>query len=48
MTPAKKQLIWREDATKTAQFKRDPDKNYKSLQKGFAKLFKDYPPQSSK
>lgn len=46
--PAKKQLIWRGDATKTVDLKRDPDKNYKNLQKAMTKLFKNYPPQSNK
>jgi len=41
----KKQLIWRGDVTKTVDLKRDPDKNYKTLQKAIAKLFKNYPPQ---
>ena len=44
--PAKKQLIWRGDASKTIDIKKDPDKNYKNLQKAMAKLFKDYPPPS--
>jgi Domain of unknown function (DUF4136) len=43
--PSKKQLIWRGDATKTIDLKKDPDKNYKNLQKAMAKLFKNYPPQ---
>ena len=42
--PAKKQLIWRGDATKTIDLKKDPDKNYKDLQKAMTKLFKNYPP----
>jgi len=46
--PAKKQLIWRGDATKTIDIKRDPDKNYRNLQKAMAKLFKNYPPQPGK
>jgi Domain of unknown function (DUF4136) len=44
----KKQLIWRGDASKTLDLKKDPDKNYKNLQKAVAKLFKNYPPQPSK
>jgi hypothetical protein len=44
----KKQLIWRGDATKTIDLKKDPDKNYKNLQKAMAKLFKNYPPQPRK
>ena len=46
--PAQKQLIWRGDATKTIDLKKDPDKNYKDLQKAMAKLFKNYPPQPKK
>jgi Domain of unknown function (DUF4136) len=44
--PAKKQLIWRGDATKTIDVKKDPEKNYKNLQKAMTKMFKNYPPQS--
>jgi hypothetical protein len=46
--PAQKQLIWRGDATKTIDLKKDPDKNYKNLQQAMAKLFKNYPPQPKK
>jgi hypothetical protein len=46
--PAKKQLVWRGDATKTVDLKKDPDKNYKNLQKAMTKLFRNYPPQLSK
>ena len=46
--PARKQLIWRGDASKTIDFKKDPDKNYKNLQKAMAKLFKNYPPRPSR
>jgi hypothetical protein len=46
--PATKKLIWRGDATKSVELKKDPDKNYKDLQKAMAKLFKNYPPQPSK
>lgn len=46
--PGRKQLIWRGDASKTIDFKKDPDKNYKNLQKAMAKLFKNYPPRPSK
>jgi hypothetical protein len=44
----KKQLIWRGDAAKTIDLKKDPDKNYKTLQKAMAKLFKNYPPNPKK
>ena len=46
--PARKQLVWRGDATKTIDLKKDPDKNYRNLQKAMAKLFKNYPPQPKK
>jgi hypothetical protein len=46
--PARKQLIWRGDATKSIELKKDPDKNYKNLQKALTKLFKNYPPQPGK
>jgi len=46
--PARKQLVWRGGATKTIDIKRDPDKNYRNLQKAMAKLFKNYPPQPGK
>jgi hypothetical protein len=45
---AKKQLIWRGDASKTLDLKKDQDKNYKNLQKAMTKLFKNYPPQAGK
>ena len=44
--PARKQLVWRGDASKSIDLKKDPDKNYKNLQKTTAKLFKNYPPQA--
>ena len=44
----RKQLVWRGDAIKTINLKKDPDKNYKNLQKVMAKLFKNYPPKVSK
>lgn len=46
--PARKQLIWRGDASKALDIKKDPNKNYKNLQKAMEKLFKNYPPQASK
>ncbi len=46
--PARKQLIWRGDAAKTLDPSKDPDKNYRNLQKAMAKLFKNYPPQPKK
>jgi Domain of unknown function (DUF4136) len=44
----KKQLVWRGDAIKTIDLKKEPEKNYRNLQKVMAKLFKNYPPRSSK
>ena len=44
----KKQLIWRGDASKSIELKKDPNKNYKTLEKAMAKLFKNYPPQTSR
>lgn len=44
----KKQLVWRGDAVKTIDLKKDPDKNYKNLQKVMAKIFKNYPPAAGK
>ena len=46
--PARKQLIWRGDASKTVDLKKDPNKNYSNLQKAMVKLFKNYPPQPGK
>jgi hypothetical protein len=45
--PARKQLIWQGDASKTVVLKQDPNKNYQTLQKAMTKLFKNYPPQPS-
>jgi hypothetical protein len=44
----RKQLVWRGDAIKTIELKKDPNKNYKNLQKVMAKLFKNYPPTPGK
>jgi hypothetical protein len=46
--PGRKQLVWRGDASKTIDLKKDPDKNYKNLQKTVAKLLKNYPPEPKK
>ena len=46
--PTKKQLVWRGEAEKTLDIKKDPDKNYRNLQKAVAKLLKNYPPGSTK
>ena len=41
--PASKQLVWRGSASKTLDIKKDPDKNYRNLEKAIAKLFRNYP-----
>ena len=46
--PATKQLVWRGSASKTLNISKDPDKNYRNLEKAMAKLFKDYPPGMGK
>lgn len=46
--PGRKQLVWRGSASKTLDIKKDPDKNYQTLEKAMAKLFKNYPPGAGK
>jgi hypothetical protein len=46
--PSTKQLVWRGSASKTLDIKKDPDKNYRNLEKAMAKLFKNYPPGTGK
>ena len=46
--PAKKQLIWRGSVSKTLDIKKDPNKNYSTLEKAVTKLFKSYPPGAGK
>jgi hypothetical protein len=46
LDPATKRLVWRGSAAKTLDIEKDPDKNYATLQKAMAKLFKNYPPQT--
>jgi uncharacterized protein DUF4136 len=46
--PVKKQLAWRGSVTKTLNPGKDPDKNYRNLEKAIAKLLKNYPPKSRK
>ncbi len=46
--PANKQLVWRGFASKTLDLKKDPEKNYQTLEKAMAKLFKNYPPGARK
>ena len=46
--PTNKQLVWRGLATKTLNLNKDPDKNYRTLEKAMANLFKNYPPGAGK
>jgi hypothetical protein len=46
--PSTKQLVWRGSASNTLDIKKDPDKNYRNLEKAMAKLFRNYPPRSGK
>jgi len=46
--PAAKQLVWRGSASKTLDLKKDPDKNYHTLEKAMSKLFQNYPPGAGK
>lgn len=46
--PATKQLVWRGSASKSLDIKKDPDKNYRNLEKAMAKLFRNYPPGAGK
>lgn len=46
--PTTKQLVWRGAASKTLNISKDPDKNYRILEKAMAKLFKNYPPGAAK
>ncbi len=42
---ARHQMIWRGTATKTLNPSKDPEKNYRNLEKAVAKLLKDFPPK---
>jgi hypothetical protein len=46
--PATKQLVWRGLASKSLNMSKDPDKNYRMLEKAMAKLFRNYPPSLAK
>ena len=46
--PARQQLVWSGAAEKTLDIKKDPDKNYRNLQKSMAKMFRNYPPRNGK
>jgi hypothetical protein len=43
--PAKKELVWRGTASKSIDPKAKPEKRQKNLNKGVAKLLKNYPPK---
>ena len=45
---ATKQLVWRGLASKQLDMKASPEKRQKNLDKGMAKLFKNYPPKVKK
>ena len=44
----KRQLVWRGDVVKAIDLKKDPEKNYRNLQRVVTKLFKNYPPKSGR
>lgn len=46
--PANKHLVWRGSASRTLNISKDPDKNYRTLERAMAKLFRNYPPQVGK
>jgi hypothetical protein len=46
--PVSGRLVWRGAASKTLNLSKDPDKNYRNLEKAMAKLFKNYPPGAGK
>jgi hypothetical protein len=46
--PAKKQVVWRGVVSKELQVSKDPDKNYRNLEKAVAKLLQNYPPKSKR
>ena len=46
--PAANKLVWRGAASKTLSISKDPDKNYRTLEKAMAKLFRNFPPGTVK
>jgi hypothetical protein len=46
--PTNRQLVWRGLATKTLNLSQDPDRNYRTLEKAMAKLFRNYPQGAGK
>jgi hypothetical protein len=45
---AQRQLVWRGDAAKTIEAEVTPAKRKKNIEKGVAKLLKDFPPKNKK
>ncbi len=45
---AQRQLVWRGDAAKTIEANVSPEKRKKNIEKGVAKLLKNYPPKITK
>jgi hypothetical protein len=45
---SRKHLVWRGTVSKTLNISKDPDKNYKNLEKAVGKLLKHYPPKPEK
>ena len=45
---ARRHLVWRGAVSKTVNISKDPDKNYRTLEKALAKLFRNYPPATAK
>ncbi len=45
---AQRQLVWRGDAAKTIEANVTPEKRKKNIEKGVAKLLKNYPPKTTK
>ena len=46
--PSPQQLIWRGQATKTFNPRKDPEKNQERLNQAAMKLLKNFPPKSGK
>jgi hypothetical protein len=46
--PARKELVWRGQATKTLNPSKNPEKNQENLNKAVAKLLKSFPPKPKK
>ncbi|MGJ5819910.1 DUF4136 domain-containing protein [Paludibaculum fermentans] len=45
---ARNQLVWQGALEKTLDIKKDPEKNFRNLEKAVAKLLSNYPPSSGK